>query len=153
MTEPFEMRAACISCRGKAGRIEERGAQDCVFCLGCGRFQYNAPRVETGKAVRSVSTVHKGISPSKRARVLLRATGRCELCGRRPEGGEIHVGHLVSVADGLERGLTEAELNDEENLCAMCDACNLGAGRQTMPLRVAVALLMARLRKKDGAAA
>lgn len=152
MIEPFQMRAPCAACGGSIGKIEQRGAQDCVFCV-CGRFQYNAPRVETGKAVRTVSTVHKGITPSKRARVLMRATGRCELCGKRPDGGEIHVGHLVSVRDGMERGLTEIELNDEENLCAMCDECNLGTGRQSVPLRVAVALLMARLRKKPEAAA
>jgi hypothetical protein len=144
--EPFVMRAPCRKCGGPTGRIEERGAQDCVFCSSCGAFQYNAPRTETGKKVRSVTTVHNGIKPNQRSRILQRATGRCELCGKRPETAALHVGHLLSVKDGLVRGLTELELNNDDNLCAMCDECNLGMGKQTVPLRLAVAMVMARLR-------
>jgi len=52
----------------------------------------------------------------------------------------------VSLEDGKQHGLSEDELNDPENLCAMCDACNLGLGRETVPLRLAVAMVMARVR-------
>lgn len=98
--------------------------------------------------MRSVATVHAGITARKRARVLLRATGRCELCGAQPpDVASLHVGHLISVRDGLDRGLTEVELNDEENLCAMCEECNLGLGREVVPLRLAVAMAMARVRR------
>ncbi len=115
-----------------------------MLCNRCGKWQYNAPRVETGRAVRSVTTVHKDLKPKARANVLLRSTGHCELCGA--SGVPLHVGHLLSVKDGLDRGLTEVELNGEENLAAMCEECNLGLGKQTVPLRLVVAIVLARLR-------
>lgn len=151
----FTMRDACSSCGHAMGRIVERGAQDCVYCLGCDRWCYNAPRVETGKAVRSVKTVHSALKPKRRAEILMRACRRCELCGRTSADGELHVGHLLSVADGLSQGLTEDIINSPENLCALCDACNLGMGKQTIPLRLAAAILRARhaygeLDRKEG---
>ena len=142
--------AHAARCAGRIGRVVSRGAQDTVRCSTCDTFLYNAPRVETGRAVRTTKTVHNGIKNKQRARVLLRANGACELCH---EGGKpIHVGHLVSVDKGLAQGLTELELNDDENLCAMCDECNLGLGKEPVPLRFAVSIVMARLRKTGGGA-
>lgn len=139
------LRKPC-GCGATAGQIETRNGQDCVFCLGCGRFQYNAPRVETGRKVRTVSTVHEGIKPNQRARILLRASRRCELCGKE---GLLHVGHLVSVKHGLANGLADAEINSDENLAAFCDECNLGLGEETVPLRLAVAMVLARVRNQQ----
>lgn len=138
-------RAHTDRCPGRQGRIEERGAQDTVRCTVCDAYLYNAPRVETGREVRSVSTVHNGIKPKQRSRVIERATGRCELCGAR---GDLHVGHLLSVKAGLEQGLTETELNDDSNLAAMCEECNLGIGKNPVPLRLVIALVMARTRNQ-----
>jgi 5-methylcytosine-specific restriction endonuclease McrA len=94
-----------------------------------------------------VSTVHNGIKPSQRARILLR-DGRCVICGSR--GGELglHVGHLVPVAGGLAAGLTELELNDDENLAAMCAECNVGLGEAPPPLWITVPLLRMRLSRR-----
>ena len=86
--------------------------------------------------------MHKAIKPKKRARILIRASGRCELCGSRTN---LHVGHILSVNSGLALGLTESDLNDDENLCAMCEECNLGIGDETVPLRLAVGILRARM--------
>jgi len=139
-----QLREACRYCGGTQGRIEEKGYQDCVYCLGCDRFQYNAPRCETGKPVRHVKT-REQISPSQRARILIvRANGRCEICGT--DKRELHVAHLLSIDAGREQGMSDDELNDDENLCAMCDACNLGLGKNPVPLRLAVAIQMARIR-------
>ena len=142
MTVTHLMRKPC-QCGHPEGRIETRNGQDCVFCAGCDRFQYNAPKTETGRAPRTVSTVHEAIRSKTRARVLLRANRTCELCGK---GGNLHVGHLLSVAHGIAQGLTELELNSEENLAAFCDECNLGLGEETVPLRLAVAMVLARVR-------
>lgn len=139
------LRAPCSACGSTNGKIIERGSQDCVYCRDCERYQYNAPRAETGKPVRHVKT-RETISPAQRARILMvRANGRCEICGT--DKRELHVAHLLSLDAGLEQGLTESELNDDENLCAMCDACNLGLGKNPVPLRLAVALQMARIRR------
>lgn len=43
----FTMRRACV-CGSTVGRVVEKGGQDTVTCLRCERFQYNAPRSETG---------------------------------------------------------------------------------------------------------
>jgi 5-methylcytosine-specific restriction endonuclease McrA len=117
--------------------------------LDCNRHCYNAPRVETGKAVRTVQTVHEAIKPKLRAKILERATGRCELCGKGSELGPLHVGHLISVEQGLAGGSTELELNDPENLAAMCAECNLGLGKQTVPLRMMMSIFMARMRRNS----
>lgn len=148
--QTITMRDPCARCGCASGRIQTKSGQDCVFCTGCNAFAYNAPRVETGRAVRSVSTVHSGIKPKQRARLILRANGRCELCGAR---GDLHVGHVLSVAVGLEHGLTERDLNDDENLVAACPECNLGLGAEPMPTRLLVAILRARLAlaKRNGA--
>lgn len=138
------LRAPCSACGGTAGKIIERGSQDCVYCAECERFQYNAPRAETGKPVRHVKT-REAISPSLRARILiLRANARCEICGT--DKRELHVAHLLSVDEGRKLGWGDDELNHEENLCAMCDACNLGLGKNPVPLRLVVAIAMARIR-------
>lgn len=144
MTIPYKMRADCrFGCGSDLGRIETKNGQDCVYCIGCGRHQYNAPRVETGREARSVTTVHNGIKPKQRARILERDGGRCFLCGK---GENLHVGHLLSVNEGLKQGLTEVEINDDENLAAMCDECNLGMADRPVPIRLIIAVLMARLK-------
>lgn len=144
MTETYVMRKPCPACGSQAGRLEPKGAQDCIYCE-CGRWQYNAPRVETGKEVRTVTTVHNGIKPKQRARILQAANGRCELCGKSGESAILHVGHIVSVEEGLKSGLSEVELNDDENLMSLCDECNLGIGSEPVLLKFAIRVYMARV--------
>lgn len=143
----FIMRSVC-ECGSVEGTITETGAQDVVRCTICNRFQYNAPRTETGKAVRSMKTTHEAISTKRRAEILSRATWHCELCGRRPSNGsELNVGHMLSVADGHGLGLSDADINCDENLASMCSECNAGLGRQTVPARLLVSVIMARIGK------
>lgn len=149
----FLMRKPCTKCGGQQGRIETRGGQDCVYCLGCvpGTYQYNAPRPETGRKERSMETIHAGLGTAKRARILVRANTRCELCGHTATAEyPLHVGHLLSVKDGMALGLTETDLNDDENLAALCMACNLGIGETTIPLRLAASIVIARLKNRMG---
>jgi 5-methylcytosine-specific restriction endonuclease McrA len=68
--------------------------------------------------------------------------GTCVLCHRNDL--PLDVGHLISVHDGRALGLADAELNSDENLAAMCSPCNSGVGRETLPLRIVVAVLRAR---------
>ena len=144
--EPYKMREPCRGCGHEFGRVVEVGAQDTVRCLDCGRHCYNAPRTETGKKVRTVQTTHEAIKPKHRVRILERANGRCELCGKGPDRGiEIHVGHIISVERGHELGMSDAEINDDENLLASCAECNLGLGKQTISLRMMLKVLMARI--------
>lgn len=138
----FAMRHPCRGCGWDLGVVREVNGQDTVRCAACSRFAYNAPRVETGRAVRTVSTVHAAIRPRQRMRILTRAGGKCEVCGSRES---LHVGHIVGVAVGLEYGLTEETLNDDENLLALCVECNLGQGAEPMSLPLAVAILRARI--------
>jgi 5-methylcytosine-specific restriction endonuclease McrA len=63
--------------------------------------------------------------------------GRCVLCGT-PD--DLTIGHLLSVADALRVGATTAELGDDANLAAMCQACNLGLGRRSVSLLTATIL-------------
>lgn len=139
----FSMRAPCPDCGGTDGNVTEKNGQDTVRCAACHRFCYNAPRTETGRAVRSVSTIHKAIRPQLRARILERDGFTCVLC--RATETRLHVGHLISVEVGLLYGLTDAEINDEENLVAMCEECNLGYSACPIPLRTAIAILRARI--------
>ncbi len=144
------LRKPCV-CGSELGTIETRSGQDCVYCLACKKWQYNAPKVETGRKTRSVSTVHEAISPKMRSKIIDRANGRCERCGKpanRCQTG-LHVGHVVSVGDGLKVGLTEDILNSPENLIAECDECNLGHD-SALEVRIFIAILIARALRQDG---
>ena len=140
------LRSAC-ACGSMDGMLRETGSQDCVFCARCGKFQYNAPRTETGKPVRSVrSSRDADIAPSLRAEIIVvRAGCHCELCGASDR--ELHVGHLISLDAGRREGMNEDDLNGPENLAAMCNTCNLGLGNQPVPLRLMIGLVMARTRR------
>jgi hypothetical protein len=143
------LRNPCFRCGHGEGRIETRNGQDCVFCLGCDLHQYNARKTETGRKARSVSTTHDAIKPKLRSKIIDRANRRCERCGKPAEQAKtgLHVGHVVSVADGHAYGLSDAEINSPENLIAECDECNLGHSSEPLPLRMYVAILTARLKK------
>lgn len=145
----FFLRSPCKKCFCKQGLIENRNGQDCIFCRDCGAYQYNAPKCETGRDVRSVQTTHAAIKPKLRSRVIDRSGGRCERCGKPGDKTKtgLHVGHVVSVDSGHKYGLSDQEINSMENLIAECDECNLGHGKEPLPLRVYVAILAARLKR------
>jgi len=146
------MRAPCNRCAGTTGRIESRNGQDCVFCLTCGRFQYNAPKTETGREVRSLRT-RPDIKTSQRSRILDRDGGRCVICHRADRGLEL--AHLVSVDDNqkLGLGMADSELYDDENLVAMCAPCNNGYGSMSVSPRMLLMLIRARIWRRNGGAA
>jgi len=139
------LRKRCV-CGGENGRIQTRSGQDCVFCEACSKWQYNAPKVETGRAVRSVSTTHEAIKPAQRSRIIERANCRCERCGKPASKSVtgLHVGHILSVAEAHKQGLEDSIINSDENLICECDECNLGHGKGVLPVRFLIALLVAR---------
>ena len=136
----------CPACGCNEASITETNGQDVARCKGCSKYLYNAPRVETGRKQRSVSTVHSAIKPKQRDRIITRAQMRCERCGKHAMASAtgIHVGHILSVGEGLKHGLTEEIINSDENLIGECDECNLGHGKGLLPVRLLVALLAAR---------
>lgn len=140
--ERYQMRKPC-SCGSELGYLTEVSGQDTVRCLACDRHCYNAPRTETGRAVRTVTTVHNGVKPKLRSKILERDGHRCVLCHSVDK--PLHAGHVVSVEAGFAIGLSDAEINDEENLIAVCDECNLGQGAQPIALSVAIRILRARI--------
>lgn len=142
MAEHLTMRIPCL-CGSELGYITEKGSQDVVRCAACDRFAYNAPRLETGKERRSVKT-REPFKPKDRARILLRAGGACELC--HCSDAPLTVGHLLSYRDAKELGLSDEDANSDENLAAMCEACNSGIGRETVPLKLVLSILVARLK-------
>lgn len=146
----FRMRTACKMplCGSELGLIQEKNGQDCVYCCKCGTWQYNAPKVETGRATRTTQTVHAAIKPRVRSEVLVRSNGRCELCGKSSSECVVHVGHILSVNVGIAEGLCDEEINDPENLMAMCDECNLGIGDHPLPLKLMVKVLVSRRKNK-----
>lgn len=136
------LRQPCKQCGHTEGYIEPKSGQDCVYCSACLRHQYNAPKTETGREARSVSTVHNGIKPKHRIRIIERARGRCEYCN--VEGRPLHIGHALSVKDGLALSLSDAQINHDDNLMALCEECNLGQGAGSTPPWLLVAILKAR---------
>jgi ribosomal protein S14 len=149
--ERYQMRAPCKKCGHDIGFVTEQGSQDVVRCISCESYCYCAPRVETGKAVRSVAK-RPGINPKLRARILVvRANGKCEICGNAgTEREPLHVSHLVSRENALRLGMTDDEVDSEENLCAMCAECNLGLGQETVPARLLARVVMVRIRFGKG---
>ncbi len=64
----------------------------------------------------------------ERFSILRRDNFTCRYCGRAAPGVELHVDHIIPVAEGGQ--------NDEENLVTACQDCNLGKG--AVPLESAV---------------
>jgi hypothetical protein len=126
---PHPLRAPCKFCgapEGSEGTIETKNGQDVVHCGRCGRGLYNAPKTETGREPRTLTSI-RSISPSQRARLFERAHNRCEFCGR---SDSLVIGHSVSVKDGFDN-LTDVQLNSDENLLVLCAECNAGWGART----------------------
>lgn len=145
----YQMRAACKDCGGTAGEIRPKSGQNTVYCAGCGRYAgYNAPKTETGEAPRTVTSTHAGIRPKQRVRVIDRDGGRCAHCGRAAPDVILHIGHIISVREGHDAGLTDDEINDDENLVAECEECNLGRGANPPPLRRILTLALRRRRQE-----
>jgi len=139
----FELREPCIRCGSLEGEIKSQGNQEGAYCLRCGKWNYWAPHSETGRKPRSVKTGHSNITPGKRIRVIERAKARCELCSATTT--PLHVGHIMSVKDGLELGLTEYQVGHEANLAAMCEECNLGLSSLSLSPIVYVSLVKIRV--------
>lgn len=135
----------CKYCACEFGTVHNVNGQDVMRCNGCGRGLYCVPKTESGKQVRSISTTHEKVSPKQRIRILQRAGGKCEICGRN--GCILHVGHVVSVADGHRIGMVDDEINSDENLICSCEECNLGLGSESMPIKLAVNIIRARIQK------
>jgi hypothetical protein len=143
------MRKPCPHCGNQTGTIKTVNGQDTVRCASCGQFCYNAPKTETGRAQRSRRT-RPDIKPSQRTRILLRDNSTCVICQRSAaqcieEGDTFDVGHLISVRDGKKMGLSDNDLNSDENLAAMCGSDNSGLSSETVPLRLAMRIFKARL--------
>jgi len=140
------LHAPCRHCRadGKTvtrGYIAETKGRSIVHCETCNRALHVAANPDPIKPERKT---HDKISPSQRARVLMRDR-HCVFCGR---GENLQVGRLLSMAVGIKAGLTEAQLDDDENLAAMCGECNLGMADLEMPLWIVVPILRARMKGK-----
>lgn len=138
------MRSPCPDCGCLDGYIVTRGGQDTVRCSSCQRYCYNAPKSETGRKPRSLRT-RPDVTPSQRARILTRDNATCFLCHRG--GVDLDVGHLVSVREGKQYGLSDEEINDDANLVAMCQACNSGLSSDSLPPRLIVTALVAEIRR------
>jgi hypothetical protein len=143
------MRASCPTCEGLDGYIETRNGQDCVFCANCSRWCYNAPKHETGRAIRPLRT-RPDIKPNQRARILDRDNGTCILCHRA--NIDLDVGHLISIDEGRALGMTDLELYHDDNLAAMCGPCNSGYGAISVNPRLLVATIRARIQRRGDVA-
>jgi 5-methylcytosine-specific restriction endonuclease McrA len=152
--EYHEIQKGGCTCGSLDGYIKPNNGQDTVWCNNCGKYQYNASRELTGRAVRS-KRKRPNIKVGKRARILLRDSARCVICHHadRP----IEVGHLISEAEGEALGMTDDELIHEDNLAAMCDSCNSGLGSMSINPRILIGLIRARIyrdaRRAEGGAA
>jgi hypothetical protein len=121
------LRKPCPECGSTSGWIESREVHEAVVC-NCGKWQYFAPYIDTGRKPRTADRMRRGLRDWQRVRCLLRASHKCEYCG---EAGILHIAHIVSVADCVRLGLSTHETNHPRNLAVLCEPCNL-AVRTTM---------------------
>ena len=144
----IKMRKPCSDCGDIDGNVEDVNGQRIVRCAWCHRYCYTQPRSEAGLAPRKVAK-REPFSPAQRQRVLERDGHACISC--HTTDAVLHVGHLVSVADGRNLGMSDDDINDDLNLAAMCETCNLGLGpRSLQPRLVWAAIVAAQLRKGGG---
>lgn len=155
------MRQPC-KCGSVDGTITTKGGQDIVHCAACRKWQYNAPKTETGRSPRP--TGRDDLPASQKARIRERDGNRCIICGATAAEATLHVSHIASVKD-IERlkntvdallieNITNKDeaskaakciglllrhyVNTDGNLFVSCDACNLGQGERTIAPKLAV---------------
>lgn len=152
----YTMREPCKWCLKDGfthteGYVKSSGGQDVVRCSRCGRQCYNAPKTETGKAVRHIRS-RVDLKPGQRERILERDNGFCLMCGRSASQGSImHIGHMFSVADCIADGYGPEVYNDDDNLYSSCEECNLEQGARSLAPQVVCRLIAARImRRKNG---
>lgn len=119
------LREPCGACGSDIGVIREKNGQDCVYCATCDRWQYNAPRLETGRAERKLST-RPTITPSMKARVLAAHDHACIACGGRAPQVRLELDHILSRELAAAHNLLDALIDSEWNLAPMCAECNSG---------------------------
>lgn len=153
MTMSFVMREPCRTCGTSDGHITERGKQDVVRCARCNRYAYCAPRIETGKKKRTLST-REGITPSQRARILATHDHSCISCGKRPPEVRLELDHIISRELAAEHGCLDELIDSEHNLAPRCEECNSGNRWLPAPsVRLMYRTLMMKQRVADQAAA
>jgi hypothetical protein len=140
---PITMRAECrFGCGTTEGVVREVNGQDVVRCARRGKAQYNAPRVETGRAVRTLAT-RPTITPSQRSRVFEAHDHRCIVCGKgASDGVRLDLAHLISREDAAAHGFLDELIDSEWNLAPMCAECNSGQGRRTFPIALVYRTLL-----------
>ncbi len=126
----FVLRAPCCGSTDGRGPHDVSG-QAKVYCATCRKYQYNAPKHETGRGVRKVFN-REAIGSDQRARILERDNSTCLDCGKRPPEVILHVAHMISVADATDLGFVADDYNDDENLYAGCEECNLTQGKRSI---------------------
>ncbi len=124
----YHSQRPCPKCGSYYGQLRENGGQNVVRCRHCKTHIYNAPRIETGQKPRTVATLRRGIKPSQQVRILER-DGSCVICGSRDN---LTIGHALSIKDAQALGEVGPYLASDENLFAMCDACNSGLGGRSL---------------------
>ena len=140
----WTLREPCKHCNCSDGRIETRNGQNTVRCSGCDRHLYNAPKTETGEIRRTVQSGRHVIAGEVLRDILLRAGGRCEICGVIPTIR--NAGHILSRADGYAAGLTDRDIDSIDNVALMCEECNLLIGSKSLHPKV-YAVLLAKWRR------
>jgi hypothetical protein len=145
MSESYTMSKPCVRCGSTDGALTEAGPHWKLTCLDCGAYQRFISKAELGLSVRSLSD-RPDIKPKKRARILDRDNGRCVICGR---DDELHIGHILSVDEGRALGWADEQINDDENLAALCALCNAGYGSLSINPRLAAALIQARIQRGE----
>lgn len=151
--EEFEMRKPCV-CGGTMGYSVDKSGQEVVRCAGCDAWCYNRPKAESGRTQRSVRS-RPEIKPSQRYRILEQYGHACVSCGSAE--GILHIGHLIPVDAwrrfGADVGMAEEEVWADENLCALCEECNLGMGNALASVRLMLRCQRIQRRMRaDGAA-
>jgi len=136
----YVSRQPCTSCQTTEALVVPSNGQNVVRCARCGRSLYNAPKTETGERPRTVTTLRQQIKPSQQARILDRDHRTCVLCGRSDQ--PLVIGHLLSIEEGVGVGASEAELYDDANLAAMCEACNSGLSRHSISPRTYAVIML-----------
>jgi len=108
-----------------AGFIAENNGQDVVRCSACNRYQYNAPRVETGRKVRTLAS-REGVPVGQRSRILDAHDHCCIACGRRPPDIRLELDHIIPRDVAAKFDILDDLIDSPANLAPLCAECNSG---------------------------
>ena len=151
----YQHEGVILDCWCYEYRITYIQGQYVARCKEHGRYIKTVPPAHLGFEKRKLATTN--FKPSERYDIFNRDNHRCQLCGKSSitDGVILHIGHILSKKQyedlkGMYVGLDIHDFVDHpSNLMTLCEECNSGQSKQSLPPLQMLLLYLSQQVKKN----